>query len=182
MQEPNQDFSKFFFKELFPDRPFTGRVKDDFGSYVLKAFKDFIDDSIKRKLDALKDEPVPESMSTSDPEEDESSTESSIETTPEELDGFAIIKSILHPTLDVNRLHVRDKMSYCGILLDDNNKKPIIRLYFNNTEKLKISVFDKPGNTAGEREELISISSINEIYDHAARVKATLDVYEAVSS
>lgn len=149
---------------------------------MLKAFKDFIDDSIKQKLDALKDEPVPEPTSTSelDGASDKTESPTEIETTAEELEGFAIIKSILHPILDVNRLHVRDKMSYCGILLDDNNTKPIIRLHFNNMERLKISVFDNPGNTAGEREEVISIESINDIYNYADRIKETLDVYEAV--
>ena len=33
------------------------------------------------------------------------------------------------------RVAIRDQVTYCGILLDDNNRKPLVRLWFNNSQK-----------------------------------------------
>ena len=63
-------------------------------------------------------------------------------TTTEELEGIEIVKVILEHTVDLERVHVRDRQSYCGILLDNNNRKPIIRLGFNNSENKRICVFE----------------------------------------
>jgi hypothetical protein len=58
-----------------------------------------------------------------------------VETTEEEVEAFLIIKSILRRNTDVKRITLRDAQSYCAILLDDNNRKPICRLFFNGKKK-----------------------------------------------
>ena len=83
-------------------------------------------------------------------EEDFESPSDSIETTQDELDGFYVVKSILRQNIDVSRISMRDVRSYCGILLDDNNRKPICRLRFNRSKKY-VSLFH------GEDEERVPI-------------------------
>lgn len=46
-----------------------------------------------------------------------------------------IVKAILRQKISVNRIAYRDAQSYFAILLDDNNRKTICRLYFNNSKK-----------------------------------------------
>ena len=51
------------------------------------------------------------------------------------MEAFLVIKSILRRKTDLKRIFLRDAQSYCAILLDDNNRKPICRLYFNGKKK-----------------------------------------------
>lgn len=63
------------------------------------------------------------------------SNEPKIETTQEELEGFMIVKTILRQKISISRIFHRDAQSYFAILLDDNNRKTICRLYLNGQKK-----------------------------------------------
>ena len=60
-----------------------------------------------------------------------------------------------------------------GILLDDNNRKPICRLGFNTKQKY-VGVFD-----AGKKEDRIPIDSVSDIYLLSKQFLATVKRYEA---
>lgn len=89
----------------------------------------------------------------------------------EELGGYYIVKAILGETVDVKRIVMRDVQSYCGILLDDNNRKPICRLHFNTNQKY-VSFFDD------QKEARVSIGGLDDLYKYADRLKATVTRYE----
>ena len=77
-------------------------------------------------------------------------------TTPEEIEGFYIVKSILSEIIDADRIAIRDRQSYCAILLDDNQNYRICRLYFNDSDNLAVAFFDsmqrtKSGSRIGEK-------------------------------
>ena len=95
-----------------------------------------------------------------------------IETTEEELEGYYIIKAILRESLDPKRIALRDKKSYCGVLLDDNNRKPICRMYFNTKQKY-LGLF-----TENKDEEKVPIDDLNCIYDYADTLKNTVRNYD----
>src|SRR5690606_16607120 len=61
--------------------------------------------------------------------------EDRVQTTLDELEGFHIVKAIVRAVVDAKRIVHRDTQSYFGILLDDNNRKPICRLHFNRSQK-----------------------------------------------
>ena len=63
-------------------------------------------------------------------------------TTPEEIEGFYIVRAILSEKIDSGRVAIRDRQSYCAILLDDNHNYTICRLYFNDLDNLTIALFD----------------------------------------
>jgi len=90
----------------------------------------------------------------------------------EELEGFYIVKSLLRKMVDPNRIMSRDTQSYFGILLDDNNRKPLARLHFNRTQKY-LGVFDEQ-----KKETRIPIGDINDIYQHADKIRGVLAIYE----
>lgn len=92
------------------------------------------------------------------PEIQTDSEKSKVVTTAEELEGYNIIKAILRQRVAVSRIVARDTQSYFGILLDDNNRKPIARLHFNAKQKY-IGLFD-----ADKNETRHPIESVDDIF------------------
>ena len=82
------------------------------------------------------------------------------------------MKAIVRSAIDVKRITIRDTQSYCGILLDDNNRKPICRLHFNRVQKY-IGIFDKNKN-----ETRHPITSIDDIYSFTELLTETAKGYE----
>lgn len=96
-----------------------------------------------------------------------------IVTTEEEIEGYFAVKSILRDVIDIKRVHMRDTKSYCGILLDDNNRKPICRLRFNRAQ-LYLALIDDNKN-----EERMPIDGIDDIYNYAEQIVATTLGYDS---
>ena len=84
-----------------------------------------------------------------------------VETTLEELEGFHIVKSIVRSVVASGRVVMRDTQTYCGVLLDDNNRKPICRLFFNQGRKC-IGLFDAEKNCTRH-----PLDSLDDIYKFA---------------
>lgn len=125
----------------------------------------FVNEQVGNRLkSALEKEEEPEAAAVVEPPP---AAEQLITTTPEENDAFLIVRAILREVVDVKRVSIRDQQTYCGILLDNNNRKPIIRLHFNYSKKY-ISTFDDQ-----KQEHKIAITSIDDIYQHADAIKAT---------
>jgi hypothetical protein len=72
----------------------------------------------------------------------------------------------------VSRIVFRDTQSYFGILLDDNNRKPLCRLHLNGGKKY-IGLFDKDKN-----ESKMSIETVDDIYQFEKELLATVNLYE----
>ena len=81
-----------------------------------------------------------------------------VETTHEELEGFFIVKSIIRTLVEANHIGHRDTQSYFGILLDDNNRKPVCRLHFNRSQKY-VGILD-----AEKKETRHPIDLLDDIY------------------
>jgi hypothetical protein len=56
-----------------------------------------------------------------------------------------ICKAILASVVDLNRVAPRDTKTYFGVLLDDNNRKPLCRLWLNRSQWY-LGVFDVEKN------------------------------------
>ena len=95
-----------------------------------------------------------------------------VHTTLEELEGFHIVKAIVRAVVDAKRIVHRDTQSYFGVLLDDNNRKPICRLHFNRNQKY-IGLFDQEKN-----ETRHPIASLDDIYTFADQLKGSIAYYE----
>lgn len=63
-----------------------------------------------------------------------------------------------------------------GILLDNNNRKPLARLHFNRTQKY-LGVFDE-----NRQEEKVPIQNLDEIYQHAEKMRRVFAFYESESA
>lgn len=68
---------------------------------------------------------------------------------------------------------MRDGKTYCAVLLDDNNRKPVARLWFNRGKKY-LGVFDE-----NKVETRFPIADVQEIYQHADYLRQTVARYLA---
>jgi len=161
METPPEDLVRLLATGLYTGR-FTASVRDQFTVLVRTAFREIIRDSVKSRLSsALADtEQVLEEVATGAGEEPE------IETTEEEIEGFMIIKAIVRDIVKPARLKMRDAKSYCAILVDNNNRRPLTRLHFNGNTKY-ITLFDL------DSEERVPIDSLDHIYEYTERIRAT---------
>jgi hypothetical protein len=86
---------------------------------------------------------------------------SKINTTMEEMEGYYIVKSIVCEVLASERVTYRDSQSYFAIFADDNNRRPICRLHFNNPSNKRIGFVDESRN-----EQMESIDKLDDIYKY----------------
>lgn len=166
---PSPEFVKLFAKQIY-DGMITPKVLEQFTSLVKKSITSLINDTISDRLkSALKTE-------TSKEEEQEkvnveSIDNNGVETTEEEIEGYMIVKAILREVVDISRVIHRDALSYFAILFDDNNRKPICRLYFNGSKKY-IATFDKD-----KKETKNLIESLDDIYKYSNELREIVKNY-----
>ena len=94
------------------------------------------------------------------------------EASQEEIEGYLIIKAILCSVVDPARVVMRDRQTYCGILLDENNRKPLCRMHFNSVSVKYIGTFD-----ADKNETKHKIEKLDDIYQYADLLRTTVGYY-----
>ncbi|MBK5723101.1 type I restriction enzyme HsdR N-terminal domain-containing protein [Dysgonomonas sp. Marseille-P4677] len=175
---PSPEFVKLFAKQVY-DGLITAKLLDQFTTLVRKSISGLINDTISDRLKtALKTESLAENVDKVEEKQvlpDDvvyMSEDGNIVTTKEEIDGYNIIKAILCEIVDLKRVVNRDTKSYFGILFDDNNRKPICRLYFNSDTTKYIATFDE-----NKVETKNKIDNLNEIYKYAKELKNIVEFY-----
>ncbi|MGU3500514.1 type I restriction endonuclease [Mycobacterium sp. C31M] len=195
VKEPSDEWVRFFANRLYDNRT-TQKVIDQFRPLVAKALNQYIGDQVNSRLKtALGDDAPDPNRSTEtvaapaptppigtatiaevDPAtQPDGITEPGVITTDEELEGFNIVRAIAVSEVAPERVHYRDSKSYFAILLDDNNRKPIIRLNLNGKSVKFVTTFEQ-GKDAGIRRD---ISSVVDIYKVATdQIRETIRRYE----
>lgn len=165
--EPSPEFIKMLTKRVY-EGMVTQKVLDQFTDIVHRALKSHINDVLSEKLGiAIKateaaGAPVQTSSASAGQQQEPASEEekvSKINTTIEEMEGYYIVKSIVCEVISTERVTYRDSQSYFAIFADDNNRKPICRLHFNNSNNKRIGFVDENRN-----EQLESIDKLDDIY------------------
>jgi len=177
IKTPSEQFVKYFISQVYSGRA-TEKVVQQFTGIVKKSLSIWINEIISEKFQSAldkeeseinKNEPV---IGTEEVIESSSGQENGIETTEEEKEGFLIIKAILREKVEGERVQFRDTKSYFGILLDDNNRKPLARLRFNAQTVKYLGLFD------GEKNETkVPIDSLDDIYKYKKELLKTIDFY-----
>ena len=169
MVNPSEDFVRMLSADLLGGKRFTPAVKDQFTVIARRAFEALLGERINERLKGAMTPEIslaPEPSAVAVPVKKD---EEQIVTTAEEIEGFHIVRAILRDVVGTKRVFMRDAQSYCAILLDDNDRKPICRLRFNNTEKLAIGLFN-----AQREEERVSLVQVDDLYNHADAIRATV--------
>lgn len=166
LEAPSEDFVRIVCAGVYEGR-LTSAVKEMLTGVTKSAFQEVIKDSVQNRLStalAATEQPVVSEILPLTVQEDD------IVTTEEEIEGYMLIKSIVRDIVRPNRIFIRDAKSYCAILIDDNNRKPLARMHFNRAIKY-IGLFN------GETEERLPIENLDNIYDFSDRLRETAQKY-----
>jgi hypothetical protein len=173
MENPSEDFVRCVTADLLNGKRFTPAVKEQFTQITKRAFKQLIGARINERLRVAMTPDDPAAKETvQEPTVTEAESEAaSVETTLQEIEGFHIVRAILRDLVPTRRVFMRDAQSYCAVLFDDNNRKPICRLRFNNEKRLVLGLMD------GKDEEKVALADLDELYNHADRIKSAAAAY-----
>lgn len=168
-KDPSDDMVRLLAGKVY-DGAFRQSVLEKFNPLVAKAMKRFLTDQVNDRLSTAlgaddaksADENEQESMGE---QETEPVRDDGIVTTDEEIAGYRIVKAIACSEVDPSRVTMRDAKKYCAIFLDDNNRRPVARLYFNTQQKY-IGVFNADKDCLKE-----PIDDLNGIYAHAEAIR-----------
>ncbi len=171
-ENPSEEFVRLLTGRVYSGR-FTQQVRDQFMLLTQRAIRDYIRETINDRLKTALDSGDNEESEEEDITviEDEENGSDGIETTPEEWEGYRIVQAIGAEIVDPDRIAIRDAKSYCAILLDDNNRRPICRLHFNK-KKMAVTFF------AGEKESRIDIDKVSNIYQYRDLIREAILKYK----
>lgn len=161
--DPSEEFVRMLSSRVFPGN-ITSKVREKFAPIVKSAAEAMIRETVNRRLrDAI------QATTPTNDEKPESETDEAV-TTDMELKGFHIVQAIAAKATSPTRVGFRDAKAYCAILLDDNNRKPVCRLHFNNENRLRISIGREP-----EKHELTEVRDIYRFSDEIRRQVLQMD-------
>jgi hypothetical protein len=164
---PSETFVSFFAKQIYSG-VLTAKVKEQFSPIIKRSFNLLISDAINERLKSALNQEKQLEVAEATKLEETGELVSNIVTTAEELEGFYIVKSILRQHVDAKRITFRDAQSYFAILLDNNNRKTICRLYLG-ASKSYLVVLDE-----AKKEIKYEISTLDEIYKYPAELLGAL--------
>jgi predicted type IV restriction endonuclease len=169
IENPSDEMVRLLVNRFF-EKPLTANRMVSFKEYTKKALTTSINESISFRLKSALS--INEQIEKQNEVADTHNDAPKFFTTEEESEAFQIIKAILREKIPSERISPRDTQSYFGVLLDDNNRKPVCRLHFNTSNKY-LELFHN-GKDSGEK---ISLSTLDEIYSYRTELHKTLEAY-----
>lgn len=173
LSNPSAEFVKHFARQVYPS-VITAKVLELFTNLTKKSIQQHISDLITDRLKtALKKEDESSMPQPEQPVSDQVIEEKSkVNTTDEEIEGFMIVKTLLRQKVNPSRVTYRDAQSYFAILLDDNNRKTICRLYLNGSKKY-IAVLDDQ-----KKEVRNEINVLDDIFKFSDQLNSIVETYD----
>jgi len=169
--DPSPEFVRVIAARVHSGR-LTANILENFGKLMASSISSYIRDLVTERLSsALKVSAPTESDSDSNPMDSDESV-----TTEEEIAGFQIVRAIAARHIDPKRVTIRDQKSYCGILIDDNNRKALARMHFNSEKTRHFGTFK------GKEELRHPIEDVIDIYKYEADLIARLQEIEGQTS
>jgi hypothetical protein len=172
MSSPSDGFVRFFAEQLYEGQ-LRQNVIERFRTILKRSTSEFVSNLVDQRLKAalLKNKNGEPGAPTEQAPPRDGATEGreQVETTADELQALYIVKAILRDVVPTRRIAGRDVRSYFGVLLDDNNRKPICRFWFNRSQRY-LGIFD-----AKKTETRIPIGIPEDIFEHADALRQSLE-------
>jgi hypothetical protein len=163
--EPSEGFVELLARRVHGGR-LTPAVKENFTKMLIATISALVRDLVNERLSSALNAAAP--VPTLPGAEEPSADEEGVVTTQEEISGFHIVQAIASRLVDPKRIILRDAKSYCAVLLDDNNRKTIARMWFNG---VTVKYF---GTFAGKEETRHQLPELTAIYQLAPLIEARL--------
>lgn len=168
---PTPEFVKHFARQVYPGMV-TAKVLEQFTQLLKKSYGQYINDLINDRLkSALSKEAETQKQEAALAAQTETKVAEKVDTTAEELEAYYIVKGILREKVEGVRVAYRDAQSYFAILLDDNNRKTLCRMYLNSGKK-QIGLLDE-----AKKEIKQELHSLDDIYRFKTALLATVENY-----
>jgi len=175
-KSPSEEFVKMISSRVYSGR-LTSGVKEEFTELTKAACTEFIRDRVNDRIQSAfetdgisgSEQVKPIEDSNAEPG-DSGSLKDGIVTTPEEWRAYRIVQAIGAQITEPERIYMRDAKSYCAILFDDNNRRPICRFHFG-VKKNAIAVFMPEG------EQRFDLERITDIYKQSDAIGSAIRQY-----
>lgn len=163
--QPSEDFVRFFTSRVYSGR-MTHTVREQFSEITKRALQQFVSERVSDRLKMAleKEEASGKEAVAVTPE---APAAEALTTTDEERQGYFIVQAILAQIVEAKRVVMRDQKTFCSVLLDDSNRRPICRLWFNTAQKY-LGLFDSE-----KVETKLPLAAVEEIYSHAEELRNT---------
>lgn len=173
-KEMTPEFCAIILSRIYGGR-LTAKVREELSPLVAKGFAQFIEDRVNHRLQTALGSSTPISSEAKDSDESsvqEPEKKTEFATNESETEGHRIVRAILSREYAPERIHLRDRKTYCGVIFDDNNRKPICRFYFNNEARLRVGLFDENKNETVEQ-----IDKVTDLYRYSDMFLKVAAVY-----
>lgn len=182
LASPSDEFVKYFARQVYAGR-MTETMRLQFADIMKRAAHQLINERIndrlqsaiaqeqKPEVNAPQAAPVPVEAPVGQLPPGVVAIDGDIVTTEEEVEAHRMIQALLTGLVEPARVVMRDSKSYCAVLFDDNNRRPIARLHFN-TAKKSMSLFDRL-----KHEERVAIDTLSDINKYGDRLRDVVRAY-----
>lgn len=167
--KPSTDFVRLLAGKVYSGR-LTEKVMTEFTELVQKAANQIVSDKVNDRLNSALHKEAEVRQQEEIPEKEETSK---VVTTEEELEAYRIVVAILRRKIPTTRIAARDTQSYFGVLLDDNNRKPICRFHFNGSNKY-LGLLDEQ-----KKETRHLLETLDQLYDFEEQLLNMVELYES---
>lgn len=142
-ENPSEEFVNAIGRQVY-DGILTQGIKEKFGNIISVAVAEIINEKVNKTLsDAVANNETQQKDNNAVEAEEEHLDEDGIVTNKFEKEAYFIVKSIAFEIIEPDLVAMRDRKHYCNILFDDNQRYPIVRLYFNNPSHLRVEFYDQ---------------------------------------
>lgn len=171
LESPDEDFVKLVGRHIV-EGSLTKAVVEPLKLAIQAALDLVIRERIQDKLSvAFRSDPLPGETQAVRPAA-EADQASDVVTTDEETQAFMIVRAIAARHIDIDRVTLRDAKSYCSVFVDDNNRKPVCRLYFNSKSTKALGLFDDQ-----KVETKQTIERLSDIYRFSGAIEKAIKAY-----
>ncbi|MDR2353151.1 MAG: type I restriction enzyme HsdR N-terminal domain-containing protein [Deltaproteobacteria bacterium] len=180
MTNPSEAFVRCVLKDVASVKN-TQQVISTYAPIIKDAFNQLIRTRVSNILKQAMNQNVINSeveieKANSEIQQNEVNNSTSVST--EEIEAFTIVKSIIRSEIDISRITFKDFKASCSIVLDDNFRKPLIKLCFDDSSKKRIILYNDKQNI---KENQFLIDNVFEIYNYSEAIISTLKEYTKIS-
>jgi hypothetical protein len=179
MTSPTESFVKCVLSDINFEGMKTKDVVATYADIIKEAFSHMLKNRVESILKTAMKQDAVESLAEDADPEIPSLVKVEVETTQEEIECYAIVKSIARDIVSPSRIFLKATKLYCSVTLSDENNKQklLLRFFFNNTARKKVALFtDIKKNKEMKK---FPLSEIDDIYNYSDKIRATILAYES---
>jgi predicted type IV restriction endonuclease len=171
LANPDDDFVKLVGRDIY-----EGSLTKSAIELLRPAIQAALDEVVRRRIQERLNVTFGAEATIAEPNEkkamDTITPEGEIVTSEDEVQAFMIIRAIGSSLIPISRITMRDARTYCSVFVDDNNRKPVCRFYFNSKNSKAIGVFDSQ-----KVESKHVISELGDLYKFQEQVTSAIASY-----